>query len=193
MLKTLKRKAHRLAKATRKPQICCLFTLEQPSAVKTESPSELAKFFKENLQIQAKQKPYRCSDECYPLTDSHQGANHLIQAPKGLWRKRCLKSSQKHNSLHRQAHLSNLRRDQPKRTRKAENLPHYKTSIPHSSRISGHYTTRSMSTERVIADDCYCTRCQNALSNSDSSKVESPSPIASHRVSDRLGESVLVL
>lgn len=86
MLKTLQRKAHRLAKATRKPQICCLFTLEQPSAVKTESLSELAKFFKKNLQIQAKQKPYRCSDECYPLTDSHQGANHLIQAPKGLWR-----------------------------------------------------------------------------------------------------------
>jgi len=106
MLKTLKRKAHRLAKATRKPQICCLFTLEQPSAVKTESPSELAKFFKENLQIQAKQKPYRCSDECYPLTDSHQGANHLIQAQMGLWRKRCLKSSQNHNSLHRQAHSS---------------------------------------------------------------------------------------
>lgn len=81
----------------------------------------------------------------------------------------------------------------PNGTRKAENLPHYKTSIPHSSRISGHYTTHSMSTDRVIADDCYCNRCQNALSDSDSSKVESPSPICQSQSRDWLGESVLVL
>lgn len=52
------KKAHRLAKATRKLQICGLFTLEQPSAVKTESPSELARFFTEKSADSSKAEAF---------------------------------------------------------------------------------------------------------------------------------------
>ena len=103
---------------------------------------------------------------------------------KRLVEKRCPKKSQNHNSLHRQAPFEPISEENsPNGTRKAENLSHYRTSIPHSSRTNGHYTIHPMSTSWAIADDCYCNWCQNALSDSESSKVESPSPNTNHRVS----------
>ena len=168
MLKTLQRKAHQNSQNYKKTTDLCLFYIRATKCSQSRKSIQIGEILQEKSVDSSRQKSVQSFHECYSLLIA---IKERIADSKPLKRVCGETMSQIESETQLSAPISPFEpiseESSPNGTRKAENLPHYKTSIPHCDkcrfRLIGITLSIRCPPNEPLADDCYCIRCQNAL------------------------------